>query len=85
MVTVDLPPSVNSRGAFTIEETFDVDDPVKVDLVFYKKNRTGDLDNRIKPVLDALNAAGLRNIVSITARFKHSDRERTEIMYEVLR
>lgn len=85
MVTVALPPSVNSRGAFTIEETFDVDDPVKVDLVFYKKNRAGDLDNRIKPVCDALNAAGLRNIVSITARFKHSDRERTEIMYEVLR
>lgn len=85
MVTVALPPSVNNRGAFTIEETFDVDDPVKVDLVFYKKNRAGDLDNRIKPVCDALNAAGLRNIVSITARFKHSDRERTEIMYEVLR
>ena len=85
MVTVALPPSVNSRGSFTIEETFDVDDPVKVDLVFYKKNRTGDLDNRIKPVCDALNTAGLRNIVSITARFKHSDRERTEIMYEVLR
>ena len=59
MVTVDLPPSVNSRGAFTIEETFDVDDPVKVDLVFYKKNRTGDLDNRIKPVLDALTRAGV--------------------------
>lgn len=85
MVTVALPPSVNSRGSFTIEETFDVDDPVKVDLVFYKKNRAGDLDNRIKPVCDALNTAGLRNIVSITARFKHSDRERTEIMYEVLR
>lgn len=80
-ITVQLPHSVNRKGEFVITERLSGE--ARVDLTFYKKTRSGDLDNRIKPVVNALEEAGLK-VVSITARFRQSKNERTVIKWATI-
>lgn len=78
-IVAGLPHSANRKGTFEIGERIDVAEPVRVKLTFYKKDRVGDLDNRIKPVVEALEAAGMTNVVYITASFRQSRDEHTII------
>lgn len=64
------------------------DGEVKVTLDFYRPRKSGDLDNRIKAVLDGLQGTAFRNdsqIVEIVAR-RHDDprRPRVEAKIEYL-
>ena len=57
------------------------DGDLRVDIVVFTTRRSGDVDNIIKPVLNALEARGLdqHKVVYITARFILFDTEKTVI------
>ena len=54
---------------------------IRVDIVVFTTRRNGDIDNVIKPVLNALEARGLdqHKVVYITARFILNETEKTII------
>ena len=59
--------------------------PVRVDLIIYFPNRCGDLDNRIKPTLDALQGVAIKNdsqVVALSAR-RMIDKENPRVEVEI--
>lgn len=65
---IDRPPSVNSRLPYTLDVEIPPGKYYRVDVVV---TPGGDLDNRIRPILNALAAKGLSEsrVVYISARF----------------
>lgn len=57
---IDCPPSVNRRTPFSIDAPLPNWKRVSVKITVSLPRRLGDVDNRIKPVLDALEARGMK-------------------------
>ena len=70
-VTVILPsapPSVNRKKPFEIRCDLPKWERVKVRITVAPSRRSGDVDNRIKPVLDVLESRGMK-VVYVSCRF----------------
>lgn len=80
------PPSINRKPSqkflsYFHDLTFP-DGDLRIDINVFATKRSGDVDNRIKPVLNALEACGLNQsrVAYITARFFVAEKERTHII-----
>lgn len=66
-IKIDCPPSVNRRTPFSIPHELPTG-RVDVKITVCPSRRSGDVDNRIKPVLDVLEARGMK-VVAVSCRF----------------
>ena len=77
-----VPPSVNRKPSRKFQSYFNdltfPDGDLRVDIYIFATTRSGDIDNRIKPVLDAMGV-DQRKVAYITARFFFAEKERTVI------
>lgn len=62
------PPSVNRKRPFDLPDDLPTWKRVKVRLTVAPERRSGDVDNRIKPVLDVLESRGMK-VVYVSCRF----------------
>ena len=62
------PPSVNRKEPFEIHCDLPKWKRVKVQITVAPERRSGDVDNRIKPVLDVLESRGMK-VVYVSCRF----------------
>lgn len=81
-----LPPSANVKPSQEFLDYFKYfffqAGTYSVEIVVYTMFRRGDIDNRIKHVMNALEDRGLKQVVEISAFYKLAFRERTVINIE---
>lgn len=78
VLILPLAPSINRLKTFDAPDLSDLSGELRVKIIVYKRVRSGDVDNRVMPVLNALKIPQQR-IVYLSAHIRFSKKERTVV------